>query len=57
MAEIIPKIVYVQVPMQEETLNRIKAITGETATKDAMHRVIEHFLSCEKVSKGDVARH
>jgi hypothetical protein len=40
------KIVHAQTVLGEEILNELKKKTGESATKDAIAKAIEHYLMC-----------
>jgi len=41
------KIVHAQTVLDENALNELKKKTGESATKDAIGRAIEHYLMCQ----------
>ncbi|NHW23319.1 MAG: DUF5371 domain-containing protein [Archaeoglobales archaeon] len=40
------KIVHAQTVLPEEVLEELKKKTGETATKDAIAKAVEHYLEC-----------
>ncbi len=41
------KIMHVQTVLVVEDLEALKSKTGETNTKDALARAVQHFLECE----------
>lgn len=45
------KIVYVQTVVFEEELEKLKELSGETSTKDALRKAVEHYLKCPHVGK------
>ncbi|ADC66665.1 conserved hypothetical protein [Ferroglobus placidus DSM 10642] len=40
------KIVHAQTVLPEDVLNELKKKTGESATKDAIAKAVEHYLMC-----------
>jgi hypothetical protein len=40
------KIVHAQTVLPEDMLNELKKKTGESATKDAIAKAVEHYLIC-----------
>ncbi len=40
------KIVHAQTVLPEEVLKELKKKTGESATKDALAKAVEHYLKC-----------
>lgn len=40
------KIVHAQTVLPENVLEELKRKTGETATKDAIAKAVEHYLMC-----------
>jgi len=40
------KIVHAQTVLPEDTLKELKRKTGESTTKDAIAKAIEHYLKC-----------
>ncbi|AGK60183.1 hypothetical protein Asulf_00148 [Archaeoglobus sulfaticallidus PM70-1] len=40
------KIVHAQTVLPESVLEELKKKTGESATKDAIAKAVEHYLSC-----------
>ena len=45
------KLVYVQTVVFEEELEKLKKLSGETSTKDALRKAVEHYLECPRVGK------
>ena len=40
------KIIHAQTVLTEDVLNELKKKTGESATKDALAKAVEHYLQC-----------
>ncbi len=40
------KIVHAQTVLPEDVLRELKKKTGESATKDALAKAVEHYLKC-----------
>lgn len=49
----VSKLVHVQSIIEQERLDELKERTGESATKDAISKAIDHYLECKytKVKK------
>ncbi len=41
------KIVHAQTVLSESSLSELKKKTGENATKDAIYKAVEHYLTCQ----------
>jgi len=49
--DIMSRLVHAQTILENDQLNELKERTGETATKDAISKAIDHYLEC-KDTKG-----
>ncbi len=47
------KIMHVQTVLMAEELEALKEKTGESCTKDALARAVEHFLECDYAHRAD----
>ncbi|MEL4305316.1 DUF5371 family protein [Methanococcoides sp. LMO-2] len=47
------KIVHAQTVLAEDQLEALKKKTGETSTKDALSKAVDHYLECEYTDMSD----
>ncbi|MFO7967964.1 MAG: DUF5371 family protein [Archaeoglobaceae archaeon] len=50
------KIVHAQTVLAEQVLSELKSKTGEIATKDAIARAVDHYLSCSHTQEEPLER-
>jgi hypothetical protein len=48
------KIMHVQTVLMVDDIEALKAKTGESSTKDALAKAVQHFLECEYTQKEDM---
>ena len=48
------KLVHAQTILTQDQLNELKERTGESATKDAISKAIDHYLDCKDVKLKEV---
>ena len=47
------KFVYVQTVVTAEELEKLKELSKETSTKEALRKAVEHYLKCPHVGEED----
>lgn len=48
------KIMHVQTVLMVDDIEALKAKTGETSTKDALAKAVQHYLDCEYTQNEDM---
>ncbi len=48
------KIMHVQTVLMVDDIEALKAKTGETSTKDALAKAVQHYLECEYTQNEDM---